>query len=167
MNSVESNRTSSNINNAQAAMSLEEKLQSWSQGQSSLKGILEYSDDELYAIAHIGYYFLKQGKNQEAKTLFEGLVTIDPRNDYYYRALGVLSFKLDDPEKALRQFGYAIKVNDRNPVAYVNRAEVYIALGRYSEASQDLIEAGQRCGRSSPQLRSKIDALLQHARKKQ
>src|SRR5688572_31335668 len=108
-----------------------QSLALWADGKLTLREIKAYSDEELYAISHIGYFFLMQGKNEEAKTLFEGLVAIDPRNDYYYRALGVIFHKLGDAERAIKYFGYAIKVNSRSPAAYVNRAEVYIASARW------------------------------------
>ena len=120
---------------------LEQLVTGWARGELTLKEIKGYTDDELYAIAHQGYYFLMQGKNDEAKTIFEGLVAIDPRNSYYYRALGVIYHKLGDPDRALRQFTYATRVSPRHPAAYVNRAEVYIATGRRLEAIRDLDQA--------------------------
>lgn len=140
---------------------LETLLPQWAAGQVTLKDLKGYTDDELYAIAHTGYFFLMQGKNQEARTLFEGLVAIDPRNDYYYRALGVIFHKLGDEERAIRQFGYAIKVNPRSPAAHVNRAEIYITQGRWQEAAQDLQRALQLVGRRDVALARKARALLQ------
>ena len=72
----------------------EKSIALWAQGKLTLREIKGYTDEELYAIAHVGYFFLMQGKNDEARTLFEGLVAVDPRNDYYYRALGVIFQKL-------------------------------------------------------------------------
>ena len=141
-------------------------LPRWAAGKVTLKEIKGYTDDELYAIAHTGYFYLMQGKNAEARTLFEGLVAIDPRNDYYYRALGVIFHKLEDPDRALKQFGYAIRVNPRQPSAYVNRAEVHIAQGRKAEAGQDLQRALQLVGPKDGQLARKARALLRVARKR-
>jgi Flp pilus assembly protein TadD len=135
-------------------------LPKWAAGQITLKELKGYTDDELYAIAHTGYFFLMQGKNNEAKTLFEGLVAIDPRNDYYYRALGVIFHKLGDAERALKQFGYAIRVSPRAPAAYVNRAEVYIATSRYQEAASDLRKALEFMGNRDGALARKTRALL-------
>lgn len=143
---------------------LAEILPQWAAGQVTLKEIKGYSDDELYAIAHTGYFFLMQGKNQEARTLFEGLVAIDPRNDYYYRALGVIFHKLGDDERAIKQFGYAIRVNPRSPAAYVNRAEVFITLRRYAEAAQDLERALSLTGPRDRALARKARALLRVVR---
>ena len=135
-------------------------LPKWASGQLTLKELKGYSDDELYAIAHTGYFFLMQGKNQEAKTLFEGLVAIDPRNDYYYRALGVIFHKLGDVERALKQFGYAIRVNPRSPAAYVNRAEVSIASARWVDAAADLRRALELVSPREAALARKARALL-------
>jgi len=135
-------------------------LPQWAAGQITLKDLKGYTDDELFAIAHTGYFFLMQGKNQEARTLFEGLVAIDPRNDYYYRALGVIFHKLGDADRAVRQFGYAIKVNSRSPAAYVNRAEVYLTQDLNQEAAQDLQRALQCAGRNDGALSRKARALL-------
>ena len=133
----------------------------WAEGKTTLKDIKGYTDHELYAIAHMAYFYLNQGKTEEAKTLFEGLVALDPKNGYYYRALGVIFFyKLGDTERALRQFGYAIRVTPQRPHAYVNRAEVNIALGRGSKAAKDLQTALSLVGPKEPQLRQKAQALL-------
>jgi len=139
---------------------LQKILPRWAQGQVTLKEIKGYTDDELFAIAHTGYFFLMQGKNDEARTLFEGLVAIDPRNDYYYRALGVIFHKLGDTERALRQFSYAIRVAPRAPAAYVNRAEVMIAQGSLAEALADLQRAWQLLGPKDDRLARKVKALI-------
>lgn len=137
-----------------------EDLSKWAQGRVTLREIKNYSDDELYAISHVGYFLLMQGKNHEARTLFEGLVAVDPRNDYYYRALGVIFQKLGEEEKAIRQFGYAIKVNPNSAYAYVNRAEIFLALGDKTKAQEDLRSALARVGRNDSQLSKKAWALL-------
>ena len=116
-------------------------LLKWASGEMTLKEIKGYSDEELFAIARIAYFFMMQGKNDEARVLFEGLIAIDPRNDYYYRALGVIFQKLGDSERAIRQFSYAIQINPAFAHSYVNRAEVYIASERYKEAKTDLQKA--------------------------
>ena len=135
-------------------------LTRWAAGKITLKELKGYTDDELYAIAHTGYFFLMQGKNNEAKTLFEGLVAIDPKNDYYYRALGVIFHKLGDTDRAIKQFTYAITVNARAAPSYVNRAEVYLSLNRNPEAAGDLRKALELCTPREAALAKKARALL-------
>jgi tetratricopeptide (TPR) repeat protein len=143
--------------NAQATQQL---LARWAAGKVTLKELKGYTDDELFAIAHTGYFFLMQGKNQEAKTLFEGLVAIDPRNDYYYRALGVIFHKLGDAERAIKQFSYAIQVNPKSAAAWVNRAEVHLSQGKSADAGNDLRKALEVVTPREPQLARKARALL-------
>lgn len=138
---------------------MDQLVQDWAAGKTTLKAIKGYTDDELHAIAQVGYYMLMQGKNEEAKTLFEGLTSVDPRNDYYHRALGVLYYKLGEAQKAIRQFAYAIRVNKRDPIAYVNRAEVYIAEQDWQHAISDIRTARTLVDAQNPALQKKIDAL--------
>ena len=144
----------------QSPAQIQQLVTRWAAGRVTLKEIKGYTDDELYAIAHTGYFFLMQGKNAEARTLFEGLVAIDPKNDYYYRALGVIFHKMGDAERAIKQFSYAIQVNPRASPAYVNRAEVYVSLGRSAEAGSDLRKALEVITPREPQLARKARALL-------
>jgi Tfp pilus assembly protein PilF len=145
---------------APSSQQMQQMLARWAAGKVTLKELKGYSDDELFAIAHTGYFFLMQGKNQEAKTLFEGLVAIDPRNDYYYRALGVIFHKLGDAERAIKQFSYAIQVNPKSAAAWVNRAEVHLSLGKSADAGNDLRKALEVVTPREPQLARKARALL-------
>src|SRR5512145_1592929 len=81
----------------------------WSQGKVSLKQIVGLSEEELYAISSQGYLLFLQGKTESARVIFEGLVAIDPRNPYYYRALGAIYWRLKEPARAIKQFTYAIR----------------------------------------------------------
>ncbi len=138
---------------------LAELLPQWAKGQVTLKEIKGYTDGELFAIARIGYFFLMQGRNEEARILFEGLVAVDPHNDYYYRALGVIFQKIGDNERALRQFSYAVRINPASPHAYVNRAEIYLSLDQYAEAEKDLRQALEHIPPQEQQLSQKAWAL--------
>jgi tetratricopeptide (TPR) repeat protein len=143
-----------------APKDVQQLLARWAAGKITLKELKGYSDDELYAIAHTGYFFLMQGKNNEAKTLFEGLVAIDPKNDYYYRALGVIFHKLGDDERAIKQFTYAITVSPRAAPSYVNRAEVLLSNNKNAEAANDLRKALELCTPREVALARKARALL-------
>src|SRR5512136_1725083 len=124
---------------------LQQRLQrlvaQWSQGRVSLKQIVGLSEEELFAISSQGYFMFLQGKTEPARVIFEGLVAIDPRNAYYYRALGAIYWRLKEAQKALKQFTYAIRVAPREVSSYVNRAEVYVAQKLYQPARADLTQA--------------------------
>ena len=110
----------------------------WAQGEATLQQIKGYAPEELYAISQHGYTLFLNGKVKDAQVIFEGLVAIDPRNDYYYRALGVVYHRQGDAERAIRQFTHAITVAPKSPAGYVNRAEVHIARRDVDQATADL-----------------------------
>jgi tetratricopeptide (TPR) repeat protein len=110
----------------------------WARGEATLQELKGYSAEELYFIAQHGYTLFLNGKIEDAQVVFEGLVAIDPRNDYYYRALGVVYHRRGDAERAIVQFSNAIKVSPRSVSAYVNRAEVHISRRDFTSALDDL-----------------------------
>lgn len=144
---------------------LKERLQKlvgqWSKGQVSLKQIVGLSDEELYAIATQGYLLFLQGKTEGARVIFEGLVACDPKNAYYYRALGAIYWRLKEPQRALKQFTYAIRVAPRDVSAYVNRAEIFVAQKQWIEAREDLALARKFAGPNDLALVNKANAMLQ------
>ncbi len=113
-------------------------LDKWSRGETNLRDLYGYTDDELYGISTQAFTLLMAGKLEPAKVIFEGLVALDPRNDYYYRALGFLYHRLGDPDRAVRQFGYAIQVQPNDLISYVNRAEVFVQQKAWQKAEDDL-----------------------------
>lgn len=128
----------------------------------TLKDIKGYTNDELDTISQIAYFMMMQGKNRESKILFEALIAIEPSNEYYYRALGVIAQKQDDSDLAIKHFGYSIKLAPTLPHAYVNRAEIFISLGRQEEAEKDLQEALARIRREDQALSQKAWALYRN-----
>jgi len=142
-------------------------IKRWAAGDGiTLKEVKGYSDDELYAIAHQAYYFLLQGKLDEAKTIYEGLNAIDPRNDYYYRALGVIYHRGGDAERAIKAFTHATRCAPSNLAAFINRAEVLIASGRKREALADLDHAVNITRDPTTPLARKARALGEFLRRK-
>ena len=118
------------------------------------------SDEELFAVASQGYYLFLQGKIEQARVIFEGLVAIDPKNAYYYRALGVIYWRMKEAQKALKQFTYAIRVAPKDISSYVNRAEVYVSAGHFSKARKDLGYVLEHAGREELALVNKSRAIL-------
>lgn len=135
-------------------------VQRWARGEATLRELKGYSDEELYCISQLGYTLFLNGKIRDARIVFEGLVAIDPRNEYYYRALGVVYHREGDAERALRQFSHAITVSAKRSVAaYINRAEVHIARRDMDRALDDLEAAIRVCTNPFDPLYRKARAL--------
>jgi len=150
-----------NVTGDQMQVRLEKLTEQWSQGRVSLKQIMGLSTDELYAISTQGYNFFLQGKIQPARVIFEGLVAIDPRNSYYYRALGVIYWREKESQKALKQFTYAIRVAPHEIASYVNRAEVFVSSKQFDDARSDLEFTLAHAGAHDGALVRKARAILQ------
>lgn len=128
----------------------------------TIKSLKGYTESELGTIAQIAYFMMMQGKYREAKILFEALIAIEPSNEYYYRALGLLAQKQGHSDAAIQQFGYAIQLAPNRPQAYVNRAEIYISLGNLELAEQDLKDALGHIRREDQALSQKAWALYRN-----
>lgn len=147
-----------------------EAMLSWAKGESTLMELKGYAPEELYAIAQHGYALFLNGKVRDAQVVFEGLVAVDPRNDYYYRALGVVYHRLGDAQRAIRQFSHAITVNPSSATAYVNRAEVHIARRDTEEALKDLdaaLRTQRDLGQPLPRKALALRTLLRKQRRGQ
>ncbi|MCK6548287.1 tetratricopeptide repeat protein [Myxococcota bacterium] len=142
------------------------EVRRWASGEATLQQIKGYTDEELYLIAQHGYTLFLNGKVKDAQVVFEGLVAVDPRNDYYYRALGVVYHRQGDAERALRQFTHAITVSPKSAAAYVNRAEVHISRRDFDKALADLSAAVQVAGDLAQPLARKALALQKLLRRK-
>lgn len=132
----------------------------WSLGNVTLANIKGYDSHQLTTLAHLGYFFLMQGKLTDAQVIFEGLAALDPLNDYYCRALGVIFHKLGDTAQSLLHFTDAIKINRCSPYSFVNRAEILLVLGNYPRAEEDLQSALTRMTGAHARLAEKAYSLL-------
>jgi predicted Zn-dependent protease len=139
---------------------LRKLVDQWSKGRASLKQIVGLSEEELYAIASQGYFLFLQGKTEPARVIFEGLVAIEPRNPYYYRALGAIYWRLKEGQKAIKQFTYALRVAPRDVASFVNRAEIYVAQRAFKNARADLNQALRQAGPHDGALVAKARAML-------
>lgn len=139
---------------------LQALITQWSQGKVTLKQIVGLSEEELYALAAQAYFLFLQGKTEPARIIFEGLVAIDPKSAYYYRALGAIYWRLKEPQKAIKQFTYAIRVAPREVSSYVNRAEIYVSLKQFTDARADLKAAVTNAGPFDGPLLQKARAIL-------
>jgi len=139
---------------------LTQRLQRWAEGRSTLKDVRGYSDEELYSIARMGYFFYYQGKLEEARTVFQGLYAVNPLDSYFARALGVVEMASGNPTGALAAYDVALKVSPEDADAYVGRAEVKLSQGDRGSATEDLRRAARLLGAAEGPLAQKVKALL-------
>ncbi|MFZ5441648.1 MAG: tetratricopeptide repeat protein [Myxococcota bacterium] len=112
-------------------------------GKMSLKDYHAISGPEMLNMALIGFRMYEQGRYAEAKTVFSGLIQLDPREAYYCTALGAVFLAEEELEQARRYFDIAISLNPKELASYVNRGEVNLREGKILEAAEDFAKAVQ------------------------
>ncbi len=139
-------------------------VQKWAEGKATLKEVRGYSDEELYAVARAAYAFFHQGKIAEARTLFQGLFAVNPRDPYFARALAVVEYASGNSDGAIAAYDVASKLDPNDIAALVGRAEVLLATNQRQRAAEDLKRAV--AGKGDERLKTKAKALLDALRGK-
>ena len=112
--------------------------QEWIKGGVSLGAAAGWTADEIRLVSELGYALAEQGRNQEAITIFEGLVALAPATVYFETALGALWLRENEPARALPHLNAALAADAEDLPACVNRGEVFLLLGNFDGARDDL-----------------------------
>lgn len=91
-----------------------------------------------YKMAETGFQLLQQGKLDDARKVFEGLLSLDPRDAYFHMVLGSIAQRRNQFEDAEKHYSRSLRINPYSPSALANRGEVRVELGRLLEGLDDL-----------------------------
>lgn len=95
---------------------------------------LGWSEEHIEDLRYTGYSYIRQGKYDIALAFFEALIILDPQNGYDAQTLGAIYLQLNQPNKALRYFDQALKLEtgDHGPTL-LNLAKTFFAMGKKEE----------------------------------
>ncbi len=144
-------------------------LQAWMDGRLTLARVKEWQPDEYQLLLMLGFTLHEQGRSEEAAIIFEGLVTIDPRNAYCHSALGAAYMRLEQDENALTHLNMALQLDAKDISAYINRAELFMKQKGFQQAQADLemaIKIGTTLGMRNQAIR-RAQGLLNTAKRLQ
>lgn len=96
---------------------------------------------EFREMGRIGAMYYNRGDLAKARTVFEGLVAMDPDSSDAHAALGALLTRTLENNLALVHLNRAIELNSNEIAAYVNRAEIKLRQHRGEAAVADLKRA--------------------------
>jgi tetratricopeptide (TPR) repeat protein len=102
---------------------------------------LGVTPQEFREMGRIGALYYNRGDLGKARTVFEGLVAMDPASSDAHAALGALLTRTLEDQLALTHLDRAIELNDKQIAAYVNRAEVKLRQRQGESAVADLKRA--------------------------
>jgi tetratricopeptide (TPR) repeat protein len=97
----------------------------------------DVSTPDLLQQAMQGFQMYEQGRYDEARVIFQELLALDPKEGYYRTALGATLLAVDDLDESLVHFNEAIRLNDADTAALINRGEVHLRLGNIMDAVHD------------------------------
>jgi Flp pilus assembly protein TadD len=110
-------------------------------GNATPRMRLGVTPSEFREMGRIGAMYYNQGDLEKARTIFEGLVAMDPDSSDAHAALGALLTRTMQDVKALVHLNRAIELNNKEIAAYVNRAEINLRQQRGEDAVADLKRA--------------------------
>ncbi len=105
---------------------------------STYKSKLKITNDEFMEMGRVGAMFYEQGNINKARTIFEGLVELDPESADAHSALGAVLTISQDDQRAIGHLEKAIELNPTQIAPYVNLGEVFIRQQKLEEAIANL-----------------------------
>jgi tetratricopeptide (TPR) repeat protein len=114
-----------------------ENLEKFRHGELTWGQLLGMRPDETYAICTMGHTLFEQGRFDDARILFEGLVMANPEEPYYHAMLGAVYGKKNMIEQAAAEYSVALSQDPKNINALVNRGEIYLQQGKIDQAVSD------------------------------
>jgi len=141
---------------------LEKQLLLVLEGKKQLSELLGLDAGQLRLLAELAFLFFEEGRYDEARLMYEGLLALDLNNDYYSRALGAVHHRLGNYEMAVRYYLRALKIDENNPETQANLGEAYLMQGDRDRALAQLDKAEKlfRAHRPWSGQRQRVQALL-------
>jgi tetratricopeptide (TPR) repeat protein len=138
-----------------------DRVKQFMKGQITLGDLEGITKVEQYEMAKIGYSYLTSGKLDKAKTVFDGLLALDPYDAYFHTALGSIAQQQNLFPEAEARYSRALEINPFSPVARAHRGEIRVMTGRISEGAEDLLRALQEDPQAREQSTIRARATLQ------
>lgn len=95
--------------------------------------ILGWNDEQLDDLRNAAYSYIRQGKYDIALSFFEALNVLDPDSAYDAQTLGALYLQINQPEKALKYFDKALKLDADHTSTLLNLAKALFMLKKKEE----------------------------------
>ncbi len=131
-----------------------ERLEKVATGQATIAQAVGLTKNDLYRIAEKAYQLFSQGKLDEARRIYEGLVAADPFDSVFHCHLGAVLWRSGEMDRAFEEYDAAVRYNLANIDALAGRGELLIARGEIEKGIEDLrraVEIDPNCSRPSTQ----------------
>jgi len=149
-----------------ADQQLDTELTAVFEGRKQLRDLLGLGPERVALLTEMAYVFFQEGRYEEARIMFEGLVALDMNNPYFYRALGAVAQRTGKNDTAVRYYQRALKLNESEPEVWANMGEVLLVEGELERAIGCLEKAEMLYRLHHPKApqRKRVQALLRNYR---
>jgi len=141
---------------------LEASLRELRQGHESWGLALGLATDDIASLADYGRELLQHGQLEIARTIFDGLLVIEPYNASIRCCLGVLHQRAQRPGEALEELTEAARLDPDDAVAATHLGELQLEQGDLEAATLTLARA-RELGHGQSVLRHRAGLLLEIA----
>ena len=90
---------------------------------------MRVASPEVLALAAVARQYADHGRVEEARTLLDGLLVLEPNNSYLHTALGCVLLRLANEAEALGHFDEALRLDPRDAAAHTYAGELRIRRG--------------------------------------
>jgi len=90
---------------------------------------MRVASPEALALAGVARQYADHGRVEEARTLLEGLLVLEPESSYLHTALGCVLLRLADETEALGHFDQALRLDPRDAAAHTYAGELRLRRG--------------------------------------
>ena len=94
---------------------------------------LGWTQDQLEDLRNAGFAYIRQGKYDIALPFFEALVILDSESAYDAQTLGAIYLQLNQPQKALKYFDRALKLDADHTPTLLNVTKALFMVGKKEE----------------------------------
>jgi tetratricopeptide (TPR) repeat protein len=115
--------------------------QNKSEGIAGFNQYLELSKNQLAAIAALGFRFYEQGSLRDARTVFDGLIVLDPNLYFGHAGLGALALRDEKLDEAVRHLKRAAELQPQDPAVRANLGEALLRQAQFTEAASEFEQA--------------------------
>lgn len=133
---------------------LADRLGKIASGQATIAQAAGLTKNQLYMIADRAYQLFSQGKLDDARQIYEGLVAADPYDSVFHCHLGAVLWRTGEVDRAFAEYDAAVRYNSANVDALAGRGELLISRGEVERGIEDLgaaLKHDQHCKRPSTQ----------------
>lgn len=102
-------------------------------GEINWQEKLGWNEEHLDDLRNTAFAYIRQGKYDIAKPIFEALVVLNHDSAYDAQTLGALYLQLNDPTKALVYFEKALTIEGDHGPTLINVAKALFMLGKKEE----------------------------------